>query len=310
MSHPRLIRRMLKQCALSQVAIIFDLEDGLHDVFDAAHTVRLKAEGRENLLSFVSDHADLLAEVRTGVRVNASHTPYFPDDLALLTAISHHCPLHVVMLSKVESAAELVSIRMALNHAHLPGAALLPIVETVAGLAALESITAVARHVGAHSIAYGHYDYSVDAKCWPLIRFDHQAYWQWVSPIIHTIQAAGLRYVNAPLTSLENTDSLFALLNRLHQACGGDFGLVTVSNVHDEGCLNFMPDHVRRVDALPDPTPDHAALLTEALRVRDAYIAQRHDGFSFAVDARTHEFIPMHLYFAAVQYLEKTGYTQ
>lgn len=93
--------------------------------------------------------------MRLLVRVNAEGTPWFKDDLRALHAlVASGCAGAV--LPKSETPQALASVAHALG----PGAAILPLVESVAGLAAVDALTAapqVAR------LAFGHLDFQVDA---------------------------------------------------------------------------------------------------------------------------------------------------
>ena len=89
------------------------------------------------------------------VRINAAGTPWFADDLAALAPlITQGCAGAVI--PKAEHAQTLATAAHALG----PRAALLPLIESVAGLAAADALAAapqVAR------LAFGHLDFQVDA---------------------------------------------------------------------------------------------------------------------------------------------------
>ncbi|MBS0469140.1 MAG: CoA ester lyase [Proteobacteria bacterium] len=89
------------------------------------------------------------------VRVNAEGTPWFDQDLAMLAQLLPQ-GIAGAVIPKAERAQTLQTVAQAIG----PRAALVPIIESVAGLAAADALAAapqVAR------LAFGHIDFQVDA---------------------------------------------------------------------------------------------------------------------------------------------------
>lgn len=93
-----------------------------------------------------------LAGTQAGVavRLNAADTAWFEADLALLD----HAAVQAVVLPKAEDTAVLARL-----HALRPDAALVPLVESAAGLAAARALAAAP---GVLRLAFGHIDFQVD----------------------------------------------------------------------------------------------------------------------------------------------------
>jgi len=133
--------RFEKAAASGADAVILDLEDAVppaekpaaREAVRAAWT-RLAARG----IPFV-------------VRVNAASSGLLADDLAALEDLS---PQPAVMLPKAESFVHVEQVRRS-----LPGAAVIALVETAAGLAAIDE---VARANGVVRLALGHLDFMAD----------------------------------------------------------------------------------------------------------------------------------------------------
>jgi citrate lyase subunit beta / citryl-CoA lyase len=87
---------------------------------------------------------------RVAVRLNAADTPWFAQDLALVAAPA----VAAVVLPKAEDPAVLAAL-----HARRPDAALVPLVESAAGLAAARALAAAP---GVERLAFGHIDFQVD----------------------------------------------------------------------------------------------------------------------------------------------------
>ncbi|WP_367067086.1 CoA ester lyase [Oryzisolibacter sp. LB2S] len=113
-----------------------------------------KDGARAALLEAVAQLADA-ERARLLVRINAEGTPWFADDLQALSRLTA-----LGLAGAVSPKAERIEALQAVARAAGPGAALLPLVESVAGLAAVDALAAapqVAR------LAFGHLDFQVDA---------------------------------------------------------------------------------------------------------------------------------------------------
>lgn len=109
-------------------AVILDLEDAV--------AAPAKEGAREAVLAWLQARAASAADPQLLVRINAAGTPWHGDDVAACRATLSS--LHGVVLPKSEDAATLAQLAQA-----LPGVALLPLVETAAGMAASLEIARV-----------------------------------------------------------------------------------------------------------------------------------------------------------------------
>lgn len=129
--------RYAKALASGADAIIIDLEDAVG--------VQDKVAARALLAHWLSTQPPRCVLVR----INAATTPWFAEDLALCRAPA----IAGIVVPKAESAAELAQL------AELCGKPLLPIIESAAGLAAVE-VLAGCRHVV--RLLFGKLDLAVD----------------------------------------------------------------------------------------------------------------------------------------------------
>lgn len=139
--------RLPKALASGADVVIADWEDA---VAPAA-----KPQARDALAGVVAA-LDGAARIRILVRINAEDTPWFADDLlAAADLVAAGCA--GVVVPKADSAEHLQDVVAR----RLPeGAALLPLIETVAGLAAADRLAAVPQVA---RLAFGHLDFQVDA---------------------------------------------------------------------------------------------------------------------------------------------------
>src|SRR5579859_4557634 len=122
--------------------VIVDLEDAVAEAD--------KAQARQ----YVADGASAFdaSTTRVLVRINGFGTPWFDDDLALLTARG----IDGVVLPKAESAEAL------LNVARVSGKPILPIVESALGV---WQVLEVARAPGVERLVFGSVDLELDLDC-------------------------------------------------------------------------------------------------------------------------------------------------
>lgn len=121
--------------------ILFDLEDAV--------APNEKASARANLIKLFTSKPNFHARY-ISVRVNATNTPYFADDLAALAKIPTGA-LFSIVLPKVESASQIDLLGNALSVDAQ--------IESAAGLASVESIAA---HPRCLSLSYGPLDFAAD----------------------------------------------------------------------------------------------------------------------------------------------------
>ncbi|MFZ2389509.1 MAG: aldolase/citrate lyase family protein, partial [Polaromonas sp.] len=138
--------RYAKALASGADAVIVDLEDAI------APADKLLA--RQTLLQAFAG-LDGAQRHRVLVRINAAGSPWFDADLAALGGLVSQ-GIGAVMVPKAESAAKLAEIAAALG----PTCALLPLIESVAGLDAVNALAACPQVL---RLAFGHLDFQADA---------------------------------------------------------------------------------------------------------------------------------------------------
>ena len=134
--------RITKALASGADAVIVDLEDAVAPA--------TKFGARAALAQWLANAAPA-STVPLLVRINASGTEWFDDDLALCGSSA---AIGGVMLPKAERVAELDAVRDA-----APGRALIPLIETAEGF---DNMRALAGAVGVQRLAFGSIDFQLD----------------------------------------------------------------------------------------------------------------------------------------------------
>lgn len=220
--------RIAKALASGAHAVIVDLEDAVAPADKPAARAALMA-------AFATlapaDRARLL------VRVNAIGTPWHTDDVAACAALAGQ-GLGAVMPPKAESSAALAALAAALG----PAASLLPLIESVAGLDALD---AIARAPQVLRLAFGHLDFQADAG---LACDATEA--ELVPVRLAVVLASRRASLAAPVDGVTvDTQDATRLQDDASRALRGGFG----------GKLCIHPAQVAGVNAAFTPTPDELA---------------------------------------------------
>lgn len=138
--------RYAKALASGADAVIVDLEDAVAPAD--------KPAARQALLQAFAG-LDAAQRARVVVRINAAGTPWHLDDLLALRALASQ-GLSALMLSKAESPAALAEVAAVMG----PACVLLPLIESVAGLDAIDALAACPQVL---RLVFGHLDFQADA---------------------------------------------------------------------------------------------------------------------------------------------------
>jgi len=300
---PRLTVRMARATSADAV-VILDLEDSLWDVTDESRTAGLKAAGRDHLLTIAADNAALFGQQRIGVRVNRMGTAEAGLDLEALAAASRYVAFETVIATKVETQHDLARWREALGVHRVAYRELVPIVETVSGLANLRPLLAAAERMGIRNVVYGHYDFALDAGWWPFPEHDEARFWEHVEPLIRRFDEARMGWVHPPFFHLYDDERFGSILGRLAAVCRRDFGVITLGRRQTTLVSAFDAATAER----PGPAGKGRSGRDPASLARDVvetFLANKRPTTSFAVDGRSGAFISPHVYLAARAFLER-----
>lgn len=143
--------RVPKALASGADIAVVDLEDAVEP--------SAKADARTKVADWLLNAADDVVGAHTiAVRINSVATDLGRADLAMLESLRNHRGLSTVIVPKVETAAEVELVGRTVGDAIY----VLPIIETAAGLASVES---VARAAGVGRLISGNLDLATDLGC-------------------------------------------------------------------------------------------------------------------------------------------------
>jgi citrate lyase beta subunit len=141
---------------------------------------------------------EILVRQRVGVRVNRVSGPDAAADFEALGRASRFVEFDSVVVTKVESGADVRQNLALLRSCGVACRSVVPIVETRPGLANLDDIVEESRRAGIKWLAYGHFDLALDSGWWPFPEPWDSEYWGQVEPLVHRWEAAGFGYIHPP----------------------------------------------------------------------------------------------------------------
>jgi citrate lyase beta subunit len=300
---PGATARLARLGAHPAVSTVLDLEDGLWDPLDEARTSDLKAEGRQHLVQMAGDHAQALRRCSLGVRINRISGPEGHRDLEAVARAARHLRFDHVVATKVEAGRDLDVVAAGLRASRVRASAIVPIVETCAGMAAIGEILEASQRHGVRWLVYGHFDYALDAGLWPFPGPADPEYWTRLAPILAATETAGLGHVHPPFFGLGNPAAFAQLVHRLRTICHREFAMITIGRGQTTLAAQLAVNPVRDT---PPQSADAATAVDPhglATRIIEVYMANRRDDVSFVIDPVGGAFISPHLFLAARAYL-------
>lgn len=305
---PPVMARLIRSARPGTIPVL-DLEDGLLDLNQPAHTPQRRRAAREVLLQLCRIFmAPEVLNRPLALRLNVLASADFEADLPVARAVASAFTLAGLLLPKVSGADGLKSVDRALRAAGLPAACMLPILETQAALLQAHEITASAACLGATAVCFGHYDYCLDAGLWPFPEPDVASYWLPVETVAKAALAAGLRYLHPPTSGLRDRRMLAGLLARLKSIASGSFDVLS-AGLSQTAALRQL--HAHGIPAAESPqSPSVTPPLTaqqarcRAEQLCAVFASSRRAEHAFAAHGEAGRFISPHEYLAAVRYLQ------
>lgn len=181
--------RYAKAAASGADACVLDLEDAV--------APQDKAAARASIAGWL-DALTAAPGVQIALRINAADTDWFAADLALAA----HRAVQAVLLPKAESAEQVARLARA-----APQAALLPIVETAAGIDAARALAAAPQ---VQRLAFGTLDFAVDLDLAVDERGDQQELAAFRSLLVLASRRAGLAAPVDGVTTLLDDEAQLA----------------------------------------------------------------------------------------------------
>ena len=311
MRRPDVTARLIRSTRLTPSTVVLDLEDSLWDVTDPAGSSTLRAAGRTHLVALAQFDHELFARQRIGVRVNRVSGPDAAADFEALGQASRFVEFECVVVTKVESGADISQNLAQLRDRGVAYRSVVPLIETRRGMDNLDDIIEMSRSAGIERLAYGHFDLCLDSGWWPFPEPWEAGFWALADPLIHRWEAAGLGYVHPPYFQTRDEEGLAWIIRRLGRTCEREFGIITVGprQAALAARSTAQSDSPREEDLASWATARTTGETPSemARRVMATFLAARREPGGFALDQLTGTFISPHMYVAARNYLRQVG---
>lgn len=309
---PDVTARLIRSTRRTPSTVVLDLEDSLWDVTDSAGTSTLRAAGRTDLVALAQLDRELFSRQRVGVRVNRVSGPDAAADFEALGRASRFVEFDTVVVTKIESGADVSQNLAQLKGGGVAYRSVVPIVETRRGMDNLDDIIETSRSAGIERLAYGHFDLSLDSGWWPFPEPWESSFWTLAEPLIRRWESAGLEYVHPPYFQTHDEEGLALIIRRLERTCEREFGIITVGPRQAAMAARLGGSAARYDEVEASSWATHRATGETpseiAQRVTSTFLAARREPGGFALDHLTGTFISPHVYVAARNYLRQIGY--
>ncbi len=298
MSMSRALTRVIPRVLNIGCVPILDIEDSVQDTLNPENTPALKKAARESVPALASQAFDQMPK-RVYLRINALRSGEFQKDVALLDELVDLGFQVGAFLPKVESLNDLIEIRDALGFdpRYLKA---IPIIETVNGVRNLSEILDHRSGLDIEYVHYGHFDYSLDAECWPFYDQTSSEFWKIVDDLIFKVESAGTRYMHTPFGLLYNFGLFEQVIRTVAERCKHGFGITALTSdqsQHGTGIelgKTILPVAQQDVDKL-----------SLAEKIVSEFEGNLRSKRSFAMNPDNGEFITPHHYKMAKLYISR-----
>lgn len=203
----------------SSAVRIIDLEDSIKDPSDPSISAELKKEARQVLRDYVTND---IAPFQ--IRINDLESPFWKDDLNLLSELKSRCDFQEkcqgIVLPKADSKEQIQKLISSLREIDID-VPILPIVETKNGIDNLKEMLDL-REI--KSVIFGHHDYFYDKGSFPIPRSEltSEAYRNALKSIAATVKEkrGDIELVDGVYSGLYDKEGLSNICRFLHQEYG------------------------------------------------------------------------------------------
>ena len=219
----------------NKTILCFDFEDSIQSCSNPTNTSKLKSNYRKCFKSILETSKLNLSEINIGIRINATDSDEYPNDLSALAGIKH---ISAIFLPKISSPEQILNLQNDLHRNAVNYNELIPVIETKSGMKSLEDI-AMMNSTKIRRIAFGHCDYNFNNQHYPYFHQDSREYWTWIKRIIETIAPYKLGFVNSPFLQLDNDAYFTTMLSVLDSISGSKGEQITLTQKQTKLCNSF-----------------------------------------------------------------------
>ncbi|MCK9401456.1 MAG: aldolase/citrate lyase family protein [Bacteroidales bacterium] len=295
------ILQTLKKCQKASIIPILDLEDSLQIPFDPEKTAVLKARARKILKTVLQIAKEQDLKIKTSLRINATDTVEFVNDIELLKEINPLITWGSLFLPKVHSAEILKEYINALDGINYEE--MVVMAESQAFFDNYKEIITICKGEKIDKIHFGHWDYFYDARAFPIPLPDDKKLWDKVSQLLEMIEPEGFHYIRTPFCFLFRHDEFKSLITYLDGITSVPFGASTLSFSQALAICKLN-------DKAPPACPvDYSFTGEEQLKIANDLVEFFNrtvsPEYSFNIDTSIYRFYAPHEYLNALDFLKR-----
>jgi citrate lyase beta subunit len=289
------IVRKLARCSFNP---ILDLEDSMQIPLDPNRTAQLKSNARNYLRQLIGSLNDEDKKANLYLRLNSVENREFINDLSLLREVGDQVWWKGFFLPKIHSAAVLEQYFNKLQN--IAFEEMIVMIESERGVNNLDEILDMAGGMPVRIIHYGHWDYFLDIKEFPIPLPTTENFWEIVRSVILKIENKGFHYLHTPFCYIFDHDTFSSVIALLEAITRLKFGVSTLVFSQSMAACKIS-NHVTALQPVRmDYSKKDKALIAEQL----LKTFQRTEAdFSFNINKKEFRFHAPHEFLCALDYI-------
>ena len=292
---PKIIKNLTSQ----NIGIILDFEDSSKDIFSPKNTFLLKNECRKG---FEFLNRIKIKNKKIFLRINGIKSQHFKKDIVVLKKnINKGFQVNSIFIPKIENYSEIIKIENLLNLKN-KNIRLVPIIETKKGFENLNKIfEADKKNKYIYGIHYGHFDFCLNSRVWPMPEPYHKTYWENIFDIAHKCLNNNVYFIQTPFPIINNPKLFYQSAIYLRKNINKLKTYFTLVNYD----LRFFKKNVYKIEnlRLKKISNDSNFNLKFAKKITSEYESSKKNKKSFSLSKK--RFIPPHQYILAKYFLNK-----
>ncbi|MFZ9955386.1 MAG: aldolase/citrate lyase family protein [Flavobacteriales bacterium] len=189
------------------------------------------------LENVVNENFNLVQKSSVAVRINNPSTNEFTKDVELLQRLKN-VHWETIIIPKVENVEQIKIALEYLKIAQINFKNIAIFIESEKGIESLQDIIAE-NFTELKYIQFGHADYNLDRKIFPLKHQGDIEYWQWIERIAHDLNNTNIVFINSPCLLLNDDDFFNYNLQKLYSLLKEKCGQMTLNLKQTTICNNF-----------------------------------------------------------------------
>jgi citrate lyase beta subunit len=291
---PTIIKKLEKK----KIGVILDFEDSSKDIFNARNTIFLKSECRKG---FEFLNKKKIKNSNIFLRINGLRSKFVSDDIECLKKnINRGFKINSIFVPKIQNYNDLSIFYKKLNLKKYK-IKLVAMIETPKGYQNLENILKSDKKGIIYGVHYGHYDFCLSNRTWPVPEPYHEEYWKVILDISNKCSIFKKKFIQTPFPIINNPRMFHQSIAFLKKKVENSDLMMTTVNFDERYFIkkiNFTDIlKIRKISF------DKKYCILFAKKIMREYETSKSAKKSFSLSNK--RFIPPHQYLLAKYFLKK-----